>query len=83
MDFWLGTAYLALAQAHFADENFEKAKDLGSRALELKPSSLRGAIVAASCAHLGQTDEAAPCPYEVGDGDENAGKHYDDDKRPY
>jgi TolB-like protein/class 3 adenylate cyclase/lipopolysaccharide biosynthesis regulator YciM len=59
MDFWLGTAYLALAQAHFADRDFAAAKDMGSRALALKPSSLRGAIVAASCAHLGEAEEAA------------------------
>jgi hypothetical protein len=59
MDFWLGTAYLALAQAHFADRDFAAAKDMGSRALALKPSSLRGAIVAASCAHLDEAEEAA------------------------
>jgi TolB-like protein/Flp pilus assembly protein TadD len=59
MDFWLGTAYLALAQAHFADKNFVKATEMGKRAIALKPSSLRGAIVTASCAHLGEAEEAA------------------------
>jgi TolB-like protein len=52
MDFWLGTAYLALAQANFADKNFEKAIEMGKRAIELKDSPLRYSIVIASRAYL-------------------------------
>ena len=60
MDFWLGTAYLALAQANFAEKEFEKARDMGKRALEINSvGPIRRSIVIASCGHLGETKEAA------------------------
>jgi TolB-like protein len=59
MDFWLGTAYLSLAQAYFAERNFPAAKEMAIRALELSPDApLRNSIVVASCAFLGDTAEA-------------------------
>jgi adenylate cyclase len=60
MDLWIGTAYLALAQASFADSDFRSAKRSGLKALELQEkAALRRSIVIASCAHLGEADEAA------------------------
>ncbi len=60
MDFWLGTAYLALAQAHLADANFEKAKKMSKLGVELNAKARLGRSLAiASCAHLGDAEEAA------------------------
>jgi len=60
MDFWLGTAYLALAQASFAEGDFQTARDMGNLSIEMHAKApIRRCIVIASCGHLGEVSSAA------------------------
>lgn len=60
-DLWVGDAYLSLAQAEFADANFEEAMRWGERAVQMTPRApIRRALMIASAAHLGQPDAGWP-----------------------
>jgi TolB-like protein len=60
MDIWLGVAYLALAQASFADGDLEKTKDWGTLAIQFHPKApIRRALMIACYGHAGDLDEAA------------------------
>jgi TolB-like protein len=57
---WLGVAYLALAQASFADGDFNKTKEWGKLAIQFHPKApIRRALMIACCGHAGDLDEAA------------------------
>jgi TolB-like protein len=59
MDFWLGVAYLALAQASFADSDFEKSMEWGKLAIQMHSKApIRRALMIACCGHTGDLDEA-------------------------
>jgi adenylate cyclase len=59
-ELWLGVAYLALAQASFADGDFEKTKEWGTLAIQMHPKApIRRALIIACCGHAGDLDEAA------------------------
>ena len=59
-DIWLGVAYLALTQAHFAEEDFEEAMKWGRLAIQMHAKApLRRALMVASCAYTGRLEEAA------------------------
>ncbi|CUJ82926.1 pH-sensitive adenylate cyclase [Ruegeria denitrificans] len=52
-DLWVGDAYLSLAQAAFADADFEDAMLWGERAIQMTPRApIRRALMIASAAHL-------------------------------
>lgn len=54
LDFWIGTAYLAIAQAHFAEADYTGALKFGLKALEFhETAAMRRSIVTASSAFLG------------------------------
>jgi hypothetical protein len=56
---WLGTAYLALAQASFADGDFEKTRDWGKLAIQMHPKApIRRALMIACCGNAGDLEEA-------------------------
>lgn len=60
-DIWVGDAYLALAQAHFADGNFAEAQHWGELAIQMTPRApIRRALMIACATHLGQPDAARP-----------------------
>lgn len=60
-DIWVGDAYLALAQAHFAEGNFSEAQHWGELAIQMTPRApIRRALLIACATHLGQPDEARP-----------------------
>ena len=60
MDFWLGVAYLALAQASFADGDFEKAKEWSKFAIQMHSKGpIRFTLLISSCGYLGDLEEAA------------------------
>ncbi len=60
MDIGLGVAYLALAEASFADGDFAKTKDWGKLAIQMHPKPpIRHALMIACCGHLGDLEEAA------------------------
>ncbi len=59
-ELWLGVAYLALAQASFADGDFEKTKEWGRLAIQMHPKApIRRALMIASHGYLGELEEAA------------------------
>lgn len=59
-DVWVGDAYLALAQAHFAESDFEKVQEWGELAIQFTPRApIRRALMIASAAHLGQPQRAS------------------------
>jgi len=60
MAIWLGVAYLALAQASFADGDLENTKEWGKLAIQFHPKApIRRALMIACCGHAGDFDEAA------------------------
>ncbi|GAA6161891.1 adenylate/guanylate cyclase domain-containing protein [Ruegeria sp. HU-ET01832] len=60
-DLWVGDAYLALAQAAFADADFEDAMRWGERAIQMTPRApIRRALMIASAAHLGRAEAGLP-----------------------
>lgn len=60
VDIGLGVAYLTLAQASFADGDFIKAKEWGTRALQMQSQApYRRTLMIACCGHLGHLEEAA------------------------
>ncbi|WP_172677017.1 adenylate/guanylate cyclase domain-containing protein [Aestuariivita boseongensis] len=60
-DVWVGNAYLALAQAYFAESNFVDARHWGERAIQMTPRApIRRALMIAASAHLGRPNEARP-----------------------
>ena len=60
IDLWLGLAYLALAQASFADGDLEKTREWGKLAIQLHPKApIRRALMIACCGHAGDLGEAA------------------------
>jgi adenylate cyclase len=59
-ELWLGVAYLALAQASFADGDFEKTKEWGKLSIQMHPKApIRRALMIASHGYLGELEEAA------------------------
>ncbi len=59
-ELWLGVAYLALAQASFADGDFEKTKEWGRLAIQMHPKApIRRTLMIASHGYLGELEEAA------------------------
>ena len=60
-DALVGNAYLALAQAYFAESSFVDARHWGERAIQLTPRApIRRALMIAASAHLGRPDEGRP-----------------------
>ncbi len=60
LDINLGVAYLALAQASFADGDFENAMECCKVAIQMHSKApYRRALMIACCGHLGHLDEAA------------------------
>jgi len=60
LDINIGVAYLALAQASFADGDFENAMEWGKVAIQMHSKApFRRALMIACCGHLGDLDEAA------------------------
>jgi len=58
-ELWLGVAYLALAQASFADGDFEKCKEWAQLAIQMHPRApIRQALMIACCVHNGDLEEA-------------------------
>ena len=58
-DLWVGDAYLTLAQAAFADADFEDAMRWGERAIQMTPRApIRRALMIASAGHLGRPEAA-------------------------
>jgi tetratricopeptide (TPR) repeat protein len=58
-EIWLGAAYLALAQASFADGDFEKCKEWGKLAIQMHPRApIRRALMIACCVQSGELEEA-------------------------
>ena len=59
LDLWLGVAYLALMQAHFAECDFEQAKKWGKLAIQMETRApIRRALMIACCAYAGEFEEA-------------------------
>ncbi len=59
LDLWLGVAYLAQAQASFADGDFEKCKEWGRLAIQMHPRApIRRALMIACCVQSGELEEA-------------------------
>ncbi len=53
-NFWRGDAYLTMAQAYFADADFEKAKDCALQAIQMGTRApTRRALMIACCAYTG------------------------------
>ena len=60
LDMWLGVAYLALAQASFAEREFDEARKWGRLAIQKHSTApIRRALVIAACAYIGDQEEAA------------------------
>jgi TolB-like protein len=58
-ELWLGVAYLALAQASFADGDFEKCKEWAKLAIQMHPRApIRQALMIACCVQNGDLEEA-------------------------
>jgi tetratricopeptide (TPR) repeat protein len=58
-EIWLGTAYLALAQASFADGDFEETEKWAKLAVQMHPRApIRRAIMIACCVHKGELKKA-------------------------
>ncbi len=58
-DIWLGVAYLALTQASFTEHKFDEAREWGRLAIQMHSTApIRRALVIASCAYLGDHEEA-------------------------
>jgi len=58
-EIWLGTAYLALAQASFADGDFEETEKWAKLAVQMHPRApIRRAIMIACCVHKGELRKA-------------------------
>jgi len=59
LDLWLGVAYLAHAQASFADGDFETCKEWGTLAIQMHPRApIRRTLMIACCAFNGDMEEA-------------------------
>jgi TolB-like protein len=59
LDLWLGVAYLAYAQASFADGDFEKCKEWGTLAIQMHPRApIRRTLMIACCGYRGELKEA-------------------------
>lgn len=57
-DVWVGDAYLALAQSHFAEGDFEKVQEWGKLAVQFTPRApIRRALLIASAGHLAQPQD--------------------------
>jgi hypothetical protein len=55
----LGDAYLALLQAHFAEEEFEQAAKWGELAIQMTPKApIRRALMIVCCVECGKREEA-------------------------
>ncbi len=60
-DFWVGVDYLAMAQASFADGDFEEALHWGEQAIQMTPRApIRRALMISSFGHLGRAEDARP-----------------------
>ncbi len=58
-EIWLGVAYLALAQASFADGDFEKCKEWATLSIQMHPRApIRRALMVACCVQTGELEEA-------------------------
>jgi TolB-like protein len=58
-EIWLGTAYLALAQAAFADCDYEETEKWAKLAIQMHPRApIRRALMIACCAQFGDLEEA-------------------------
>jgi TolB-like protein len=58
-EIWLGTAYLALAQASFADGDYEDTEKWAKLAIQMHPRApIRRALMIACCVHIGDFEEA-------------------------
>ena len=56
---WLGTAYLALTQASFAEEDFEEAMKWGRLSIQMHSKApMRRALMVACCAYNGDLEQA-------------------------
>jgi adenylate cyclase len=56
---WLGVAYLAMAQASFADGDFEQTRTWATKAIQAHPRApIRRALMIACCVHDGDMDAA-------------------------
>jgi TolB-like protein len=59
-EIWLGVAYLALAQASFADGDFAETRKWAEQAVQMHPRApIRRALMIACCVHEGDLAEAA------------------------
>jgi TolB-like protein len=59
MDIWLGTAYLALTQAGFAEQEFVEAMKWGQLSIQLHSKApIRRALMVACCAYTGDFEQA-------------------------
>ncbi|MFD1159015.1 BTAD domain-containing putative transcriptional regulator [Roseovarius aestuarii] len=60
-DYWVGDAFLSLAQACFAESRFEEVQNWGARAIQYSARApIRRALMIASATHLGQPEDARP-----------------------
>jgi TolB-like protein/Flp pilus assembly protein TadD len=58
-EFWLGVAYLALAQASFADGDYEETKKWARLSIQMHPRApIRRSLMIACCALNGELEEA-------------------------
>ncbi len=58
-EIWLGVAYLALAQASFADGDYEDTEKWAKLAIQMHPRApIRRALMIACCVHIGDFEEA-------------------------
>jgi tetratricopeptide (TPR) repeat protein len=58
-ELWLGVAYLALAQASFADGDYEATEKWARLAVQMHPRApIRRALMIACCVHNGDLEEA-------------------------
>ncbi len=58
-ELWLGVAYLALAQASFADGDYEETEKWAKLAIQMHPRApIRRALMIACCVHNGDLKEA-------------------------
>ncbi len=58
-ELWLGVAYLAFAQASFADGSYEETKKWAKLAIQMHPRApIRRALMIACCVHNGELKEA-------------------------
>jgi TolB-like protein len=58
-ELWLGIAYLALAQASFADGDYKETEKWAKRAVQMHPRApIRRALMIACCVHNGDLKEA-------------------------